>query len=90
MRTIKLEWEDMESNFGDMQRAKVFRGWLVRSIQDVMVSMHRDQVPGAGYEWRESAVFVPDPNHEWGNEEEEVMQEGDKDPTADPMTHHPS
>ena len=67
--SIKLEWEDMESNFGDVQRAKVFGGWLVKSVQDVFISLHEDQRPQTGYEWREAMVFVPDPKHEWENEE---------------------
>ena len=68
---VKLNWEDVEDNFASVQRAKVFGGWIVKSIQDVLVSLHEEQPATHGYEWRESMVFVPDTNHEWGNQTEE-------------------
>ena len=62
----QLIWEGIDSN---VERSKVFGGWLVRSMTDVLVSMHEEMQPQAGYEWRESICFVPDINHEWGKPE---------------------
>tara|TARA_R110000744_G_scaffold348374_1_gene453968 strand:+ start:211 stop:474 length:264 start_codon:yes stop_codon:yes gene_type:complete len=70
---VELIWEGIDKTH---ERAKVFGGWLVKSYQDVLVSLHEEQPATHGYEWCESMVFVPDPNHEWGN------QEGEKDPTV--------
>ncbi len=57
-----LEWEPIDEN---QQRAKVFGGWLVKSYEDVFVSLHEDMRPNSGYAWQTSICFVPDPNWEW-------------------------
>lgn len=67
---VELNWEDIDQTH---ERAKVFGGWIVKSSVDVLVSMHEDMQPTNGYEWRESMVFVPDPNHEWGKEPEKII-----------------
>lgn len=59
---MKWQWTSIDSTH---ERTKVIGGWLVKSYQDVMVSLHEDQPKQEGYEWRESMVFVPDINHEW-------------------------
>ncbi len=51
---IKFEWELIcEAHKNDTARAKVFGGWIVRSL-----TYPDDRVS-------ESMVFVSDPNHEW-------------------------
>ena len=65
---VSIEWESVndDSSIGDTQRAKVFGGWLVKTTIDVLVSLHEDQAPTNGYEWRDTMCFVPDPEHKWG------------------------
>jgi len=77
MNKPELNWEALDTQH---ERAKVFGGWVLKSTLDVLVSMHEDQCPTNGYEVRESMVFIPDPGHEWGNQEEEVMRDGYQDP----------
>lgn len=60
---VELVWEGIDKTH---ERAKVIGGWLVKSCQDVLVSMHEDMPPTEGYEYRETMCFVPDPEHEWG------------------------
>jgi hypothetical protein len=56
---IKTEWECImkPSRTEDVSRAKVFGGWVVRTI-----CTHTGNVNTA---ISESSIFVPDPNHEW-------------------------
>lgn len=60
-----LVWEDIGDNTG---RAKVFGGWIVRSLTDVLITMDEYIGPAPGYEYRESICFVPDINHEWDHD----------------------
>ena len=60
--SVKLEWEKID---GTHERAKVIGGWVVKSYQDVLISMHAEQPLTEGYEWRESMVFIPDIGHQW-------------------------
>jgi hypothetical protein len=66
---IELKWEVIESNGGTTQRAKVRGGWLVAMYEGVAHDM-RDTGQGFehGWDWRPALTFVPDPNHEWGND----------------------
>lgn len=68
MTQVNLEWESVNDNscISTTERAKVFGGWLVKITDEVLQSMHEDQPPTEGYEWRTSICFLPDPNHEWG------------------------
>ena len=71
---MDLKWEGIDSTH---ERAKVFGGWIVKSYQNVLVSMHEDQPPTEGYEWRESMVFIPDENHQWSREYNEYINKKD-------------
>lgn len=68
--TIKplLEWEPMDDD--SHERARVPGGWLVKTHQDVLVSLHEDMQPSGGYAWQTSMTFVPDPAHIWGKDHE--------------------
>lgn len=59
---IEFKFESIDSYHS---RAKVFGGWIVKSIADVHVKMYEDVKPSEGYEWTELMVFVPDAKHEW-------------------------
>lgn len=64
-----LKWEEIKhDNVFILRRAKIFGGWLVSAISDVMTPVNTGyNIPELkdGYEWRTSIAFVPDPNHEW-------------------------
>lgn len=69
----KLEWECINDNpdGSSDHRARVFGGWLVKSVYNVCSpSFHQMNGDGFGHEWRASIAFVPDPNHEWTGESE--------------------
>ena len=56
-----MNWEEIDKyNF----RAKVFRGWIVKTYEDVI---HDTDYNGyqSGWDWRVSTTFVPDELHEW-------------------------
>lgn len=64
-----LKWEEIDHDLGFyVRRTKVFGGWLVTTTSDVY-TVRNDGSGGiyneAGYEWRTSITFVPDPKHEW-------------------------
>ncbi len=52
-------------------RAKVPGGWIIKSYTDVLVRLHSDQTPVAGYEWRTSICFMPDADHVWQIDKED-------------------
>ena len=60
-----MVWLTMEFDFIDdhHQRAKVFGGWLVKSVDPVAHIMDGGVVDG--WDWRTAMCFVPDPKHEW-------------------------
>ena len=57
-----LSWETIDDYH---KRAKIHAGWLVKSFEDVFVSLREECRPEVGYEWRVSMCFVPDLTHEW-------------------------
>lgn len=57
---MKFEWEEID-NFHS--RAKVFGGWIVKSMEDVM--HNTDDGMNFGWDWRVAMAFVPDAKHEW-------------------------
>lgn len=59
---MKFKFEHIDD---EIYRAKVLGGWIVKIYEDTHVSLHQDQHPQIGYEWRISTCFVPDPKHEW-------------------------
>lgn len=61
MSEIKFKWEEVVA-FGECstQRAKVFGGWIVRTVSWTK-RWGNDQVQSLA----ESSVFIPDANHEW-------------------------
>lgn len=64
-----LNWEDIQhDNVFVLRRTKIFGGWLVSAISDVMTPQNTMEGfinNSFGYQWRTSITFVPDPNHEW-------------------------
>jgi hypothetical protein len=61
--TVRLEWETIDDN---LQRAKVYGGWLVKTHEPVYHI--NGEISGDGWDWRVSMCFVPDPNHAgWGD-----------------------
>jgi hypothetical protein len=60
----KLNWEAID-RVENIARAKVFGGWLIKQLDDVMTVMHAETHGQVGYEWRQSICFIPDPHHEW-------------------------
>lgn len=64
-----LKWEYLEDN---LYRMKIPGGWLVKYSSDVLSRMWENSAPQQGYEWRDSITFVPDPNHEWVINKEEL------------------
>jgi len=77
---VTLNWERIESitdpvlGFNDpccWMRASVPGGWLVRCRNDVY-SMLRNTLgheASTGHEHRTSLVFIPDPQHYWGRDQ---------------------
>ncbi len=69
---MRVTWEQIKSDHGHtVFRAKIFGGWLVLVSNEVST-----QVPDGDsfrneqqWEWRESVTFVPDPKHEWTDEQ---------------------
>lgn len=68
MSTVSLAWENVDDPMqtAGTYRAKVFGGWLIKTIDHVQVSLHEDMRPQEGYEWRTALCFVPDEHHLWG------------------------
>lgn len=65
-----LKWEQIPQSdqLLYMHRAKIFGGWLVQCTVDALTPQYQGyDIPNneAGYQWRTSLAFVPDPNHEW-------------------------
>lgn len=56
-----MNWEQIDNY---TQRAKVFGGWIVKSLVDVVHNLPDRGMQG-GYDCRESICFVPDKNYEW-------------------------
>ena len=58
------QWQPIDKN---TERMRVPNGWIVRSVQRVKHTTHYDA-------WVEaksmSLVFVPDPAHEWGRDDD--------------------
>lgn len=48
-----------------LERAKVFGGWLVREMHDVLHINPNYHSLQPGYEWRSTLTFIPDPSHTW-------------------------
>jgi hypothetical protein len=65
----ELKWEEINHNNGFfLKRTRVFGGWLVAAVSDVISHVNTGYTKPdylQGYEWRTSITFVPDPNHEW-------------------------
>ena len=60
---MTLNWEDIDNYH---KRARVNDGWLVKAFEDVYEDRSAcGQGMVAGWQWRMTMCFVPDPNHEW-------------------------
>jgi hypothetical protein len=58
-----INWESID---GYTFRSKVFGGWLVKVLEDVVhLDSPRHSNSVNGYDWRVAMTFVPDPEHEW-------------------------
>ena len=57
-----MNWEEIDP---ETYRAKIFGGWLVKTVHDAVTYFGKDQPAEWGYQWRSAITFVPDPNHEW-------------------------
>ena len=72
---MKFEFEDID---GEHSRAKVFGGWIVRSVEAVfhLRETETESEFVSGWDWRVAIAFVPDPGHEWNlkDNEEEVPE----------------
>lgn len=57
-----LNWESIEDSQSSAgtYRAKVIGGWLVKTVENVHISLHDDRINQSGYEWRTAMCFVPD------------------------------
>jgi len=66
MKDDLLVWEEID---GYHRRAKVPGGWLVKNFEDVYHLHNESSQGGQGWDWRVSMCFLPDPNHQWGNDE---------------------
>jgi len=64
-----LSWEQIDHGMGfQMQRTKIFGGWLVTTIDEVrspIYTGYNQPEYKEGYEWRTSITYVHDPNHDW-------------------------
>lgn len=58
-----MNWEQIDEH-GYEFRAKVFDGWLVKVLENVL-TCRPDCPPDFGFEYRAALAFVPDHNHEW-------------------------
>lgn len=71
-----MEWEQTDN--GELHRAKIPGGWLVKTYTAVVTVLPQSQMDmmdikeRMGHEWRVAMCFVPDPEHEWRLEEEEL------------------
>lgn len=66
----KLEWESIDNYH---LRAKVFGGWLVKAMEDVI---HNTDQQGmrSGWDFRVAMCFVPDPEYKWEVETEDMRK----------------
>lgn len=65
-----LSWENIDNYH---QRAKVFGGWLVKAIEDVVHdTSQRGMV--SGHDFRIAMCFIPDSRHEWEVETNEIRK----------------
>jgi hypothetical protein len=55
-----MNWEEIDEYHW---RAKVRGGWVLKCVEDVMQNV--DGMLKAGWDWRSSICFIPDPKHEW-------------------------
>ena len=62
----KMIWEEIDPWH---RRARTPGGWILKAFEDV--SHRTDEGFQAGWDWRVSLCFVPDPTHGWIPEVEE-------------------
>jgi hypothetical protein len=68
---VTLQWEEVAQPgyAGNIQRAMIPGGWLVREVQDQIAIppgvTDSPSVRDYGYQWQTSLCFVPDPEHTW-------------------------
>jgi len=64
-----IEWQEVpQPHLAKLYRAKVFGGWLVKTVDEVLTPTFLQQgrfERSPEMEWRTSITFVPDPKHEW-------------------------
>jgi len=48
----------------NIERAKVFGGWIIKAYSEVIHKENFAEIE-CGLDWRIAMTFVPDPNHEW-------------------------
>lgn len=60
LEKTEFKWEKIDNY---THRAKVFRGWLVTTREDVSHDTHNGMQ--SGWDFRISTVFVPDIYHQW-------------------------
>ncbi|MEG1636091.1 MAG: hypothetical protein RR324_01130 [Cellulosilyticaceae bacterium] len=65
----KIEWEQIPQDLaGTLWRTPVPGGWLLMMTDDVLTNWGNVMQPSAGYEWRNTLTFMPDPMHVWNTE----------------------
>jgi hypothetical protein len=58
-----LEWEQIDEYH---ERAKVIGGWLVKAYAEVTHNlMSEGRGMEAGFDFRVTMAFIPDPGHSW-------------------------
>lgn len=65
-----LTWEDIDNYH---QRAKVFGGWLVKAMEEVVHDTEHQGMRG-GWDFRVAMCFVPDPEYKWEVETTEMRK----------------
>lgn len=64
---MKAEWEEIESNVGQMLRLEVPGGWLVCLSHTFTEEEPHSGNPQSGHS---GLIFYPDPRHEWKEQRE--------------------
>jgi hypothetical protein len=61
-----MKFENIPNTEGNMMRARVPGGWIVREILECAhIGNEKNEYITTGYDWRVALCFVPDPRHQW-------------------------
>lgn len=60
---MAVKWEELDQldGYGELHRAKVPGGWIVRQLVDYKVKNQEEDIN----DFSISITFYPDPKHEW-------------------------